>query len=201
MMPAAQSLITELDATLSNISDARHLVILRRVTDLFLVGAGNYSDAQVAVFDDVIGRLIEDIDQPALIELSAKLAPVGKAPINVVARLSGYDDIAISGPALEKSDALTDDTLAEIAGTKSQKHLVAIAGRARISEAVTDALIDNGNSEVARKVAANRGARLSKLGFVKLIKRAKDDKALAVAIASRSDMPSELGPFLKLALA
>jgi uncharacterized protein (DUF2336 family) len=133
--------------------------------------------------------------------LSAKLAPVGKAPINVVARLSGYDDIAISGPALEKSDALTDDTLAEIAGTKSQMHLVAVAGRARISEIVTDALIDRGNSEVARRLAANRGARLSKLGFVKLIKRATGDKALAAAIASRTDMPPELGPFLRLTLA
>jgi hypothetical protein len=123
MMPAAQSLITELDATLSNISDARHLVILQRVTDLFLVGAGNYSDKQVAIFDDVISHLIEDIDEPALIELSARLASVGKAPMTVVARLSGSDDIAISGPALEKSDALTDNTLAEIAGAKSQKHL------------------------------------------------------------------------------
>jgi uncharacterized protein (DUF2336 family) len=201
MTPAAQSLITELDATLSNISDARHLVILQRVTDLFLVGAGNYSDEQVAIFDDVISRLIEDIDQPALIELSARLAPVGKAPMNVVARLSGFDDIAISGPALEKSDALTDDALAEIAGTKSQKHLVAIAGRPRISEIVTDVLVDRGNSEVAHRVTANLGARLSELGFVKLINRAKGDKPLAAAIASRTDMPSELEPFLKLTLA
>ena len=201
MMPAAQSLITELDATLSNISDARHLMILRRVTDLFLVDAGNYSDEQVAIFDDVISRLIEDIGQPALIELSARLAPVAKAPANVVARLSGNDDIEISGPALEKSDSLTDDTLAEIAEKKSQKHLVAIAGRARINEIVTDILVDRGNSEVARKVTANLGARLSELGFVKLIKRAKSDKPLAAMIATRTDMPSELEPFLKLTLA
>jgi len=201
MMPAAQSLITELDATLSNISDARHLMILRRVTDLFLVAAGNYSDEQIAIFDDVISRLIEDIDQPALIDLSARLAPVAKAPTNVVARLSGYDDIEISGPALEKSNSLTDDTLAEIAGKKSQKHLVAIAGRTRINEIVTDILVDRGNSEVARKVTANLGARLSELGFVKLIKRAKSDKSLATMIATRTDMPSELEPFLKLTLA
>ena len=38
MKPASQSLITELDATLRKIPDARQLVILRRVTDLFLVG-------------------------------------------------------------------------------------------------------------------------------------------------------------------
>jgi uncharacterized protein (DUF2336 family) len=201
MMPAAQSLITELDATLSNISDARHLVILRRVTDLFLVGAENYSNEQIAIFDDVISRLIEDIGQPALLELSSRLAPVSKAPKNVVTCLSGLDDIAIAGPALEKSGSLTDDALVEIAGTKSQKHLAAIARRAQINQIVTDVLVDRGNAEVACLVTANLGARLSEIGFVKLIKRAKADKALASAIASRTDIPSELEPFLKLALA
>jgi len=200
MMPAAQSLISELDAALSKASDSQHLQILRRVTDLFLVGAGTYTDEQVAIFDDVIGRLIENMDQAALIELSARLAPVGQAPANVVARLSGYDDIAVSGPALEKSETLTDTTLVEIAGKKGQKHLAAIAGRLRISELVTDVLIERGNPEVSRKVTSNQGARFSEVGFVKLINKAKGDRDLATAISARSDLPPELLPFLKLTL-
>lgn len=201
MMAEAQALITELDAALGAIPDSRHLVILRRVTDLFLAGAGTYSDEQIAIFDDVISRLIANMDQAALVELSAQLAGVDQAPTNVVARLSGSDDIAVSGPALEKSDSLSDRTLLEIAGKKSQKHLAAIAGRLRISELVTDVLVDRGNSDVSRKVTANRGARISEIGFVKLINRAKSDKDLATAILHRDDLPAELLPFLKLALA
>jgi len=200
MMPASQSLITELDETLSKIPDSRQLVILRRVTDLFILGAETYSDEQIAMFDDVICRLIENIGQPALVELSDRLASVGKCPENVISRLSNSDDIAVSGPALTMSNTLPDKMLVAIAGKKGQKQLAAIAGRKEISEAVTDVLVDRGNAEVSLKVSANRGARISETGFVKLINKAKKDRALATTISNRGDLPEELVPFLQLAL-
>jgi len=200
MMSASQSLISELDTTLKRTSSAQHLTILQRVTDLFLDSPERFSSDHVAVFDDVISRLIEKTEHPALIELSARLAPVGNAPAKVIASLACNDDIAVSGPVLETSNILTDEVLAKIAGTKNQKLLAAIAGRTQIGEAVTDILVDRGSSEIARKVTANLGASISELGFVKLINRAKTDKPLAATIANRKDMPPELEPFLKLAL-
>ena len=200
MKPASQSLITELDATLRKIPDARQLVILQRVTDLFLVGADGYNDEQIAIFDDVICRLIENIGQPALVELSDRLSSVGKGPGNALARLSSSDDIAVSGPALTRSNSLTDKTLVAIAGKKGQKQLAAIAGRPKISEVVTDVLVERGNAEVSRKVSSNLGARISETGFVKLINKAQKDRELANAIAKRDDLPEELVPFLQLAL-
>jgi len=194
-------LIAELDTALSKASSSKHSAIFRSVTDLFLNGAPTFSADHVAIFDDVISRLMEKIEHSALIELSARLALLENAPVNVVRRLSCDDDIVVSGPILDKSNVLTDETLAEIARTKSQKHLTAIAGRPRISEVVTDVLVTRGNSEIARKVTGNQDARLSELGFVKLINRASSDKALATAIANRKDLPPELQPFLKLALA
>ena len=200
MKPASQSLITELDATLRKIPDARQLVILQQVTDLFLVGADGYNDEQIAIFDDVICRLIENIGQPALVELSDRLSSVGKGPGNALARLSSSDDIAVSGPALTRSNSLTDKTLVAIAGKKGQKQLAAIAGRPKISEVVTDVLVERGNAEVSRKVSSNLGARISETGFVKLINKAQKDRELANAIAKRDDLPEELVPFLQLAL-
>jgi len=200
MSMATQSLIMELDAALTTATNHRQLEILRRVTDLFIIGAENYTDEQVAIFDDVIARLIARMDQRALRELSARLADVTNPPKSVVAQLSGSDDIAISGPALEKSEGISDETLVSIATSKSQKHLKAIAGRSKLSEVVTDVLVDRGDSEVSRRVSANLGARLSEMGFVKLINRAKKDRDLADAIAIRDDLPPELVPFLKLAL-
>lgn len=200
MTTATQSLILELDAALSKASNFRQLQILRRVTDLFILGADSYSEDQVAIFDDVITRLIEKMDQRSLGELSARLADVAKPPLGVVAQLSGSDNIAISGPALEKSEGLSDEALVSIATSKSQKHLKAIAGRPALSEVVTDVLVERGDPEVSRRVSANLGARLSEMGFVKLINRAKKDRSLADAISSRDDLPPELVPFLKLAM-
>jgi uncharacterized protein (DUF2336 family) len=200
MTSKAKSLLEELDKMLGKTSQSQQVSILRRVTDLFLDNSEKFSGDHVAVFDDLIVRLIEKTEHSALIELSNRLAPVGNAPENVVARLSRDDDIAVSGPVLEKSDVLTDETLGEIAKTKGQKHLAAIADRAQISESVTDILADRGNAEIACKVTSNQGARLSELGFVKMINKAKNDKALGATIAKRTDIPPELQPFLKLAL-
>jgi uncharacterized protein (DUF2336 family) len=200
-MSESRLLIAELDSTLQRASSSQHLTMLRGVTDLFINGAEAFSAEHVAIFDDVISRLIEKADRPALIELSGRLAPIGNAPVNVMDRLARHDDIAIAGPVLQKSNVVRDEALTEVAGTKGEKHLSAIAGRPQLSESVTDALVGRCTPETARKVTDNKGASLSEVGFVKLINRAKNDKALAAAIEGRTDLPPELQPFLKLTLA
>jgi uncharacterized protein (DUF2336 family) len=200
MTSTAHALIAELDVAISNASVARQAKILQSVTDLFLDSSMRFSDEQVAVFDDVIRRLMEKADNTALIKLSARLASIGNPPTHVIVSLAQDDDIAVSGPILQSSAALPDKTVAEIASVKGPKHLAAIAGRRRINEIITDILVDRGNPDVSYKIVANPEARLSEIGFVKLINRAKTDKTLAAAIAGRNDLPEELLPFLKLAL-
>jgi uncharacterized protein (DUF2336 family) len=185
-------LFVELEATLTHGAGTQRFTILRRMTDLFLAGSTSYTDEHVAIFDELIGRLIEKIERQALVELSGRLAPVDRAPRNVIGRLSRDEDIGISGPILEQSNALTDNDLVEIAQTKSQAHLSAIAGRKRIGEPVTDVLIVRGNSEVARKVTTNAGARFSRFGLSRAVQRAEADASLAVAVASRMDLPPDL---------
>ena len=186
------SLFVELETTLTHGAASQRFTILRRMTDLFLAGKETYSDDHIAIFDSLICRLIERIEHQALIELSGKFAPVDRAPINVIGHLSRHDDIAVSGPILEQSNVLTDTDLVEIAKTKSQAHLSAIAGRKRIGEPVTDVLIDRGNSEVARKVTLNIGARFSRFGMATAVRRAENDESLAAAVADRIDLPPEL---------
>ena len=201
MSSNAHSLIAELDAALGQAPNSRHSQILHHITDLFLSDTMSFSAEQVAVFDDVFQRLIEKADNPSLVVLSTRLAPVENAPPNVIASLAQNDDIEVSEPVLASSPVLTDEVIAKIiAAAKDPRQLTAIAARVRISEAVTDALIDRSVPEMINKVVANRSARISEIGFVKLINRAKGDRALAEAIAARGDLPAELLPFLKLAL-
>lgn len=148
-MSDAHRLFDDLEATLTNGAGQQRFTILRKITDLFLAGIDSYSDDHVAVFDQLMTRLIDRIEQQALVELSGKLAPVGRAPANVIGLLSNNDDIDVAGPVLAQSRILTDEELVAIAESKSQAHLSAIASRTRISEPVTDVLIDRGNAEVA----------------------------------------------------
>ena len=185
-------LFAELEATLINGSVPQRFTILRKITDLFLSEVDSYSDDHVAVFDELMSRLIDRIEQQALVELSNRLAPVDRAPASVVGVLSRNDSIDVAGPVLRQSPVLTDPDLVAIATTKSQAHLSAIASRVTINEPVTDVLIDRGNAEVAHKVTANPRARLSRFGFSKAVTRAQGDDSLAMAVAARLDLPDDL---------
>jgi hypothetical protein len=166
--------------------------MLRRVTDLFIANVDTCSDDQINVFDELMEQLAEKIERESLIELSGKLAPLHKAPGNIVHRLSRHDDIEIAQPMLEQSVVLSETFLVEIAKTKSQAHLAAIAGRPSIPENVTDVLVDRGDLVVARKVTANSGAKFSAMGHTKVASRAQQDEQLAEAFMRRADIPPEL---------
>jgi uncharacterized protein (DUF2336 family) len=199
MTPLAKKLIDQFNAALGRVSSVEHLDVQRQVADLLLRKKTQYSEHQVAIFNEVINCLVQNIDRRAVRELSGRLAAADHAPHSVIDRLSNNDDIAVAGPLLEKSKVLSDEILVEIAKTKGQDHLLAIAGRAQVSETVTDALVDRGNAKVTQKIAENDGARLSEIGFVKAVHGARSDETLASALAGRKDVPPELQPFLKLA--
>ena len=192
------SLIDELETQLRTGTNAGRANILKRVTDLFLVNAKHIGEDQVEIFDDVMMRLIEKIEDKILAELSECLASIDNSPINVVGQLARHDRIEVAGPVLEKSNRLTDIDLVEIAYTKSQAHLAAIAGRAQITPAVAEVLVRRGETEVTLKLAANPGAAFSSESFSALVQRALDNKNLAAAISERSDVPPELYEYLVL---
>ena len=191
-MLTAPTLIDELETSLRHGSGPQRAEILQRVTQLFLHNANAFGEEHVAVFDEVMGHLIERIEQQALIQLSSQLAPVANAPANVVHRLARSDDIEVSQPILVQSPMLTDEFLIEIAQSKSQDHLAAIAGRAQVAENVTDVLVERGNAAVTLKVAGNAGARFSRKAFIQVADRANKNAELAETIVNRPDIPPDV---------
>ena len=186
------SLIAELEAAINGGSQEKHAETLQRVTDLFLGNVDRLNDAQISTFDDVLCLLIKRIETKALAELSARLAPVANAPPEVVRNLARHEEIIVAGPVLTQSGQLTANDLIEIARTKGQPHLLAISGRARLDEAVTDQLLSGGDREVAQKLVENTGAWFSQAGFSTLAKRAATDEGLAKNFSQRLDIPPQV---------
>jgi uncharacterized protein (DUF2336 family) len=83
---APDNLLDELQATLTHGSVARRVETLRRVTDLFINGAADYSDEQIVLFDDVFQCLIQHIEVSAKTLLSNRLAPIDTAPPRTAGR-------------------------------------------------------------------------------------------------------------------
>jgi uncharacterized protein (DUF2336 family) len=191
-MSATRSLIPELEEVVQRGSREKRTETLQRITALFLDGAGRYSDEHVDLFDEVFGLLINEIEAKARAELSNHLAPVSNAPVKVLRKLANDDDIAVAGPVLTLAPRLPEADLIDVASTKGQAHLHAISSRRALGEAVTDVLVRRGNRDVARRVAANRSARISENGFSRLVKRAEEDGILAEKVGLRPDIPPQL---------
>lgn len=192
-----QGLLSDVDAALTTVTQARRATMLRKLTELLLHGASHYSKEHLSVFDAVMRRLTQNADQEALVELSEGLASIETAPAEVAACLSHHDDIAVAGPVLERCASLPDVVLLSVAKARSQHHLLAIAGRKQISVAVTDVLVDRGSSAVKLRAIGNKGAQFSEYGFARLVTDARTDARLAGLVKKRTDFPPELQPFLR----
>ena len=190
-MGVPASLLPELDEVVQHGSAEKRAETLRRITAMFLDGAPMFSDDHVALIDDVIGCLIEEIEAKALAELARRIAPVPNAPAGVVKTLAENDDIAVAGPVLKQA-RLDEPDLMEIAENKSQAHLLALSARAHLSEALSDIIVTRGDREVSRAIATNKQAKLSENAFTTLVKRAEEDNVLAEKVGLRTDIPPRL---------
>ena len=193
---ASESLLDELQNTLAHGTVARRVETLRRVTDLFINGAVDYSDEQIGLFDDVFQCLMAHIETSAKALLANRLAVIDTAPPLVIRALAFDDLIEVAAPVLSRSERLDDEALIETARSKSQAHLMAISVRKVLSGAVTDVLVLRGNDEVIHSTVNNPGAEFSERGFTRLINRAEGDDTLATCIGMRPSMPRHL--YLKL---
>ena len=194
--PSPAGLLDELQSTLAHGTVARRVETLRRVTDLFINGANDYSDEQVGLFDDVFQALIDHIETSAKMLLSNRLAPIDTAPPLTIRALAFDDVIEVAGPVLSRSMRLDDKTLIENARSKSQAHLMAISTRRNLSGAVTDVLVQRGNDQVIQSTVNNPGAEFTERGFTRLVDRAGGDDDLTASIGLQPSMPRHL--YLKL---
>ena len=185
---APQSLIDELTASYADVDLGRRATILARLTNLFISGRAAYDEQQIALFDDVLIRLSEQVEIVARTRLSERLAAISDPPCGIIRTLAKDPNIAVALPVLTDCD-LDDDTLAEVAKTNGQGHLEAIARRASVSEPVTEILTERGNKAVLFSVIDNPGARFCERSYSHIVERSSSDSNLAASIWRRNDVP------------
>jgi uncharacterized protein (DUF2336 family) len=189
-MSEAGTFLQELEDAVSRGSNESRLRALWHATDLLI--AGRYTEDQIWVFGEVIGRLANEIELAARAKLAKLLAHSNNAPFNIVMILAFDDSIDVAGPVLEHSQRLDAKALVSNVKTKSQPHLLAISKRGSIPVTVTDELVKRGNREVVHSVASNNGARFSDFGFLHMIKRSETDSILAECLGLRKEIPRHM---------
>jgi Uncharacterised protein conserved in bacteria (DUF2336) len=187
--------VTSLQQTLNGISDdfrrkapeARARTV-DQLSSLFLMSADSFGESHVAVFDQVISLLADEIEVRARLRLAEKLADHPKSPRGVIRRLA-KDQIDVARPVLSRSPVLTDEDLVEVARAGGRDHMLAISERKDISEVVTDVLVSEGDRIVMHAVANNPNARFSTKGYDILVYKSHADPLLQTSLGQRSDVP------------
>lgn len=184
------SFLQELDIAVSGGSAESRRRALWYATDLLITG--RYTDDEIWMFGEIIGRLEQDIEEAARAQLAKRLARADNAPIKIINKFAFDDSIDVAGPVLRQSERLDAQALIVNVRSKSQQHLLAISKRKSIGEDVTDELVTRGNREVVCSVATNNGARLSDFGILHMIKRSEDDSILVMQLGRRKDISRHL---------
>jgi uncharacterized protein (DUF2336 family) len=197
-MTAATSLIPGLDQIVRNGDPKLRAEAARRITEMYLQGAAKFRPDHVDLFDGFLIDLVPHTELAARADLAERLSLLANAPRMLVGQLARENEMSIAGPLLRRSTVIDEEVLIEIARSKGQGHLLAIAERSVLSPDITDAIVRRGDREAIRRAAGNAGARFSQVGYSALIKRAGKDGVLTLTVGQRADLQ---GPQLRDLLA
>jgi uncharacterized protein (DUF2336 family) len=161
--------------------------LFRNMAQLYSYVSNRVDDEQVAQYDEVLCQLAELVEVEARAHVAKLLAPLDRAPGNVVTKLA-HDEIQVAAPLLEFSSVLNDDDLIEIVATQSEAHRVAIAGRMTVTDRVGEAIVQHGGSPSVNRLVSNANAELGRGTVEKLVVRAQKEPELATGLRGRTDI-------------
>ncbi|MCB1491980.1 MAG: DUF2336 domain-containing protein [Rhodobiaceae bacterium] len=181
----APHILTEIASTRD---DNRRRELLRKACDLFEVASAGLTEHETELFDEVLDLLSKKVDEGLRAEVSERVSGSGVKLDRTYTRFALDEKIEIAGPVLQKVEHLSDETLVQVARTRGQHHMAAIAVRPTLNPSVTDTLVELGDDTVLHSVASNSGARFSEPGMTKLADRSVGNTRLQAAISDRRDL-------------
>jgi uncharacterized protein (DUF2336 family) len=139
----------------------------------------------------VLQLLVRDGEPKVRRALAEALAASSNLPDAVARHLAG-DDPEVARRILEQSPALSDDDLAAILRTHNAPYALAVAGRAHLSEQLSDLLADTDEPEVIAALVGNGGAALSAATLQRLAVNHRDDRRIGDRLIRRPNLPFAL---------
>ena len=171
-------------------------VLLRVLVDMFARRL-HHTPGDLAQFEDMIGRLLDDADAEVRRAVADKLAGHPATPRSLIARFLGEGD-AVAVPVLARA-AVDPGALLHAADWGTPAMARAVASRPDLSAEAVTSLVDRPEREVLLAVAENLAAPVSLDVFRYLVRRARDDEALGRALLGRDVPVSERAPLFLFA--
>ncbi len=141
--------------------------------------------------EDIFHLMVKDVEVSVRKALAESVAMATEMPKSIAIALAS-DVASVALPFLEISSILEDDDLVEIVRTKPVNYAAAIAGRARVSPKVCDALVDTGDQGVVERMVRNDGAEIAEPTYVKVLDRFGHVQEIVQPMAAREQLPMKI---------
>ena len=165
--------------------------LVQVVGDLFFEESDVLNQRERDLMTDILRQLIHDVEMSVRIALADRLALEIDSPPELVTILAN-DDIEVAHNILLNSEVLQDLELIEIIQHRTFEHQLTIAMRKKVSEAVSDALVETGNTKVIKTLIANDGADISDNTLEFLVNKSKTEEELQQPLLDRPELSPHL---------
>jgi len=165
--------------------------LVQVVGDLFFEEKSVTNERERALMTQILQQLIHDVEQSVRKALADRLAVETDAPSELVGILAN-DEIDVAHKILRSSLVLQDLELIEIIQHRTFEHQLTIAMRNDVSEAVSDALVETGNSKVIQTLIENETAEISDNTMEYLVNESKTREPYQKSLLDRPDFSPHL---------
>lgn len=161
------------------------------VGDLFFEENQVLNERERSLMTDILRQLIHDVEMSVRKALADRLSLHEDAPHELITTLAN-DQIEVAHSILLNSQVLQDIELIEIIQHRTFEHQLAIAMRKSVSEAVSDALVETGNTKVIQTLIENPTAKIAANTLEHLVAESKTREGFQKPLLERPDLSPHL---------
>src|SRR5579871_5902422 len=136
------------------------LALLKRLADVVSLPSSRVNTFERAVTADLLVEILRDADFDERLRIARRLSALTEIP-NCLVRLLLRDDIDVEAALLTESASLSDVDLLDCIRYATGAHRRLIAQRRGVSDTVTEALVEAGETLVVEALLKNDQAKLS----------------------------------------
>lgn len=152
------------------------------------VTAETLSSGELNIAQDIVRLLARDVEATVRATLSNSLRNARDLPRDVALRMA--DDIeSVALPILGESLVLTDEDLMDLVRRGTPEKQTSIAGRAFLSEVVSDTLIDHAHEQAVATLMSNPTAQVSETSLEKAVERFANSEIVKESMVHRDSLP------------
>ena len=146
------------------------------------------SESERKIAEDIFRLMVRDAEVRVREALAQNLKKNPGVPHEVALALAKDVD-SVAEPILKFSEVLTDDDLVEIIRTQGPAKQVAVAGRPKVSENVSSALVETKNEIAVQALVENKGAAISEKSLQKVVTEFGGKESIQAAMIGRPKLP------------